>query len=118
MRLEHPQGLTYPSFRGLKTFEDISSVLTLSSPSRLNIPEIYDTAKESLNSFFPHTPTPYYKFGQSEEALVLAIEHDVKPVRDEPLDHLVLLCLNLPAVSVRMIRVSTPPITSPLYATV
>ena len=71
--------------RQLKTFDDISSVLTLSSPSRLNLSEIYDVAKESLSSFFPHKPTPYYEFGQLEEALVLAIEHDVKPVRDEPI---------------------------------
>jgi len=77
--------MTHPSFRELKTFEDIS-ILTLSSPSRLNIPGIYDTAKESLNSFFSYPPTSYYKFGQSEEALVLAIEHDVKSVRDESLD--------------------------------
>ena len=71
--------------RQLETFDDISSVLTLSSPSRLDLPEIYDAAKESLSSFFPHKPTPYYKFGQSEEALLLAIEHDVKPVRGKPI---------------------------------
>jgi hypothetical protein len=69
--------------RKLETFEDISSVLTLSSPSRLNLPEIYVVAKESLSSFFPHTSTPYYEFCQSEEALVLAIEHDVKPVSNK-----------------------------------
>ncbi|KAF9789770.1 hypothetical protein BJ322DRAFT_1044110 [Thelephora terrestris] len=67
--------------RPLENFDDIASVLTLSSPSRLNLPDIYAIAKESLSSFFPHTPTPYYEFGQSEEALVLAIEHDVKPVQ-------------------------------------
>lgn len=72
-----------PSSRELKTFDDISSVLTLSSPSRLDLPEVYNVAKESLNSFFPHDPTPYYEFGQLEEALVLAIEHNVKPVRDK-----------------------------------
>ena len=71
--------------RQLKTFDDISSVLTLSSPSRPNLLEIYDVAKESLSSFFPHKPTPYYEFGQLEEALVLAIEHNVNPVRDEPI---------------------------------
>jgi len=64
-----------------KTFDEISSVLTLSSRSRLDLPEIYDVARENLSSFFPHTPTPYYEFGQLEEALVLAIEHDVKPIR-------------------------------------
>lgn len=69
--------------RQFETFSDISSVLTLSSPSWLNLPEIYAVAKESLSSFFPHNPTPYYGFGQLEEALVLAIENDVKPVRDE-----------------------------------
>jgi hypothetical protein len=71
--------------RPLENFDDIASVLTLSSPSRLNLPDIYAIAKESLSSFFPHTPTPYYEFGQSEEALVLAIEHDVKPVSGETL---------------------------------
>jgi len=64
-----------------KTFEDISSILTLSSPSRFNIPKIYNATKESLNSFFPHTPTPNYEFGQLEEALIVAIEHDVKPIQ-------------------------------------
>ena len=72
-----------PLSRQFETFSDISSVLILSSPSRLNLPEIYAVAKESLSSFFPHNPTPYYGFGQLEGALVLAIEHDVKPVRDE-----------------------------------
>ena len=71
--------------RQLKTFDDISSVLTLSSPSRLNLSEIYDVAKESLSSFFPHRPTPYYEFGQLGEALVLAIERNMKPVCDEPI---------------------------------
>ena len=66
--------------RQLKTFDDIASVLMLSSPSQFDLPEIYDAAKENLISFFPHKPTPY-EFGQSEEALLLAIEHDVKPVR-------------------------------------
>ena len=55
-------------------------MLTLSSPSRLDLPEIYDSAKEGLSSLFPHKPVPY-ELGQSEEALLLAIEHDVKPVR-------------------------------------
>jgi len=83
VRPKYPQGLTYYLSRQLKTFDDISSVLTLSSPSRVDIPEVYDVAKESLSSFFPHAPTPFYEFGQLEEALVLAIEHDVKTVRDE-----------------------------------
>ena len=82
MQLSYPQGLTYFPFRQLKTFDDISSVLTLTSPSRLDLPEIYGVAKENLSSFFPHRPIPYYEFGQLEEALVLALEHDVKPVRD------------------------------------
>jgi len=83
VRPKHPQeGLTYYLSRQLKTFDDISSVLTLSSPSRLNLPEVYDVAKENLSSFFPHAPTPFYEFGQLEEALILAIEHDVKTVRD------------------------------------
>jgi len=69
------------SSKELKTFEHISSVLTLSSPSRLDLPEIYRVAKDNLNSFFPHRPTPYYEFSQPEEALVLAIEHDVKPIQ-------------------------------------
>ena len=83
--------------RKLETFEDISSVLTISSPSRLNLPKIYDVAKESLSSFFPHTPTPYYEFSRSEEALVLAIEHDVKPVSNEPPTVVDVLLHPLPA---------------------
>jgi hypothetical protein len=78
----HQYGLTWVPFRQPETFDEISSVLTLSSRSPLDLPEIHEVAKETLSSFFPHVPTPYYKFGQSEEALVLAIEHDVKPVRD------------------------------------
>ena len=70
--------------RQLKTFDDIASVLMLSSPSQFDLPEIYDAAKENLVSFFPHKPTPY-EFGHSEEALLLAIEHDVKPVRGKPI---------------------------------
>jgi len=76
--------------RQLKTFDDISSALTLSSPSRLDLPEIYDAAKESLSSFFPHKPTRY-EFGQTEEALLLAIERDVKPVRGKPITTEIIL---------------------------
>ena len=84
--------------RQLENFEDISSVLFLSSPSRLDLPEIYNVAKESLNSFFPHVPTPRYKFGQSEEGLILAIEHDVKPVSSKalawvPFRYAIIFCL-------------------------
>jgi len=55
------------------------SSASLSLPSRLDLSEIYRVAKDGLNSFFPHRPTPYYGFCQSEEAFILAIERDVKP---------------------------------------
>ena len=69
--------------RALENFDGIASVLALPSPSRLNFTEIYNVVKESPSPFFPHTPTPYYESGQSEEALVLAVEHDVKHVSRE-----------------------------------
>lgn len=47
--------------------------------------------------FFPHTPTPYYEFPQLEDALVFAIEHDVKPVSDKtPIVNVVLRCFHFP----------------------
>lgn len=56
-------GLTYVPSRQEKAFDDISSVLALSSQSRLDLSGIHNVTGESLNTSFPHKLTPHYKFG-------------------------------------------------------
>ena len=106
--------------RKLKTFEDISA-LSLSSPPRLDLPELYDDAKESLSAFFLHTPTPHCEFLQLEEALVLAIDHDVRPVSNNEPPYLfcLLFCsvFIYPFYFLRDVHWSSPPCTSPATST-
>ncbi|KAF8054778.1 hypothetical protein FPV67DRAFT_1050376 [Lyophyllum atratum] len=62
-------------------FSQIISILRVSSPLRLDFPEIHALAKDKLNSLFPSGRLPFFRPDNPEEALVLATEYTIPSMR-------------------------------------
>ncbi|KAI0672630.1 hypothetical protein C8Q78DRAFT_1020489 [Trametes maxima] len=66
---------------GNATFPRIASVLRASSKDQLDFPAIHSLARDHLERIFPSGPAPSFYSEHAEEALTLAVKHDIPSIR-------------------------------------
>ncbi|KAI0827301.1 hypothetical protein BC628DRAFT_1502265 [Trametes gibbosa] len=63
------------------TFPRVASVLRASSSEQLDFPAIHAIARTRLERMFPTGPEPSFTSAHAEEALTLAVRHDIPSIR-------------------------------------
>ncbi|KAH9851060.1 hypothetical protein C2E23DRAFT_886809 [Lenzites betulinus] len=63
------------------TFPRVASVLRASSAEQLDFPAIHAVARTRLERMFPTGPEPSFTSEHAEEALTLAVKHDIPSIR-------------------------------------
>ncbi|KAJ8472470.1 hypothetical protein ONZ51_g8496 [Trametes cubensis] len=66
---------------GSASFSKIASVLRASSKEQLDFPAIHSIARTRLEEMFPTGPKPAFVSEHAEEALTLAVKHDIPSIR-------------------------------------
>lgn len=62
-------------------FTHTASLLRVSSLSQLDIPVVHQLARAHLEGMYPSGPEPFVHPGHLEEALALAVQYKITPVR-------------------------------------